>query len=121
MKASLLMLMALPLAAAADGNAATDEATQALAAIGELGAINGRALACRASDVAARAKALMLEHSPRTAAYGNAFHEATSSAFTQQTRRPPEECPDSAALTRQLEALAVRLNDLLPTDAGARK
>jgi hypothetical protein len=120
MKFSAVFLFAFPLAALAADNAA-DPAAQAVAAIRELGAVNGQALACGVGDIQARAKAMMLRHSPRTAAYGSAFQEATNAAFNEQTRRPAEQCPDAAALGRRLDALAGRLDAVLPTADGVAK
>ncbi|MDD5249795.1 MAG: hypothetical protein PHY45_12455, partial [Rhodocyclaceae bacterium] len=63
---TLLLLIAL---AASAANAADAVADPGLAAVQNLGRINGQALACSEQDVAARAKQLMLAHAPRTSQY----------------------------------------------------
>lgn len=85
----------------------------ALKAITELSQLNGQALACQEFKAAARAKNLMLQHSPKTARFGDAFDEGTRQAFLAQTRGSTP-CPDSASLSVQLEALAIKLQSSLP-------
>ena len=106
----VLLLILLPLAAHAD-----TQADAALAAIRNLGTVNGQALACGQSEAAARAKALMLERAPRTFAYGDAFQSSTHAAFLAQTQQTPTTCPDAAELLQRLDALAQRLAKLLPS------
>ncbi|MBP9905850.1 MAG: hypothetical protein KBF66_09850 [Rhodoferax sp.] len=88
-----------------------------LQAVTELAQVNGQAMACQEMGVAARAKALMLRHAPKTARFGNAFDEGTHAAFLAQTRAKVD-CPDEATLRMQLTALALRLQDSLPADAS---
>jgi len=90
-----------------------------LQAISALAQINGQALACQEMGVAARAKALMLRHAPKTARFGNTFDEATHAAYLAHTRNQ-DPCPDEATLHIGLTALALRLQDNLPADTSAQ-
>jgi hypothetical protein len=89
------------------------QADPALQAITDLSQLNGQALACQEFTAATRAKNLMLQHSPKTARYGSAFDEGTHQAFVEQTRSPTP-CPDAKTLSAQLEALALKLQTILP-------
>ncbi len=116
---TILLCGAMSVSTAAAAEAVT--ASAALAAVRELGTVNGQALACGHRPAAVRAKSLMLAHSPRTFEYGNAFEEETNKAFTGQTRRPAEECPDASSLARRLDALAASLGRMLPAQSGERR
>jgi hypothetical protein len=113
-----LLIAALCLALSAFAADDSQDVAAALAAVKDLGTANGQALACGLSDAAARAKTLMLAHSPRTYAYGDAFQSATNNAFTDQTHRSADQCPNAAALAAKLDALSGRLDKLLPNAAG---
>lgn len=99
---------------AAPGFAADAEA--GLAAVKDLGGVNGMALACADMKSAARAKELMLAHAPKTPRFGAAYEEATQAAFTAQTRNG-KPCPEALEITDQLNRLALRLADTLPATA----
>lgn len=91
------------------------DAEAGLQAIKALGSVNGQALACSETRLAARAKQLMLAHAPKTARFGAAYEEATQEAFLAQTRSAA--CPDAAGLNDRLNQLALRLADTLPVAA----
>ena len=96
------------------------DAEAGLLAIRALGGVNGQALACAETSVAARAKQLMLAHAPKTQRFGAAYEEATQEAFLAQTRAAGT-CPDAASLTDRLNRLALQLADTLPVVAPAAK
>lgn len=97
-----LLLLAGPVAADVDAG---------LAAIQELGRINGQGLACSQMAATAQAKALMIKHAPKTRRYGEAFEEATNAAFLAQGQAA---CPQAAELTARLGEVAARLQVTLP-------
>lgn len=110
----LLLVAVLPaLTFAADAEAG-------LLAIRALGSVNGQALACSETKLAARAKQLMLAHAPKTQRFGSAYEEATQAAFLGQTRSGSA-CPDATGLTDRLNQLALQLADTLPVAAPAAK
>lgn len=96
------------------------DAEAGLLAVKTLGSVNGQALACAETRLAARAKQLMLAYAPKTQRFGAAFEEATQEAFLAQTRAAAT-CPDSASLTDRLNRLALQLADTLPVVAPAAK
>ncbi|TRZ94449.1 MAG: hypothetical protein D4R84_08700 [Rhodocyclaceae bacterium] len=96
------------------------DAEAGLLAIKALGSVNGQALACADTKLAARAKELMLAHAPKTQRFGAAYEEATQEAFLAQTRAAGT-CPDTTYLTDRLNQLALRLADTLPVVAPAAK
>lgn len=96
------------------------DAEAGLLAIRALGSVNGQALACAETRLAARAKELMLAHAPKTQRFGAAYEEATQEAFLAQTRAAGT-CPDAAILTDRLNQLALQLADTLPVVAPAAK
>jgi hypothetical protein len=98
-------------------SAAQAQSEPALQAIHELGAINGQALACDELSTAQRAKRLMLAHAPKTQRFGAAFEESTQKSFLAQTSGKAA-CPDAAALSAQLDALAPKLQAALPAAAA---
>jgi len=81
--------------------------------IGELAEVNGRALACQDPAAARRAKALMLAHAPKTARYGSAFDDGTQQSYLAVTGSRVA-CPEPAAQQARLDALAQRLQAVLP-------
>lgn len=103
--AILLFVLAMPAGASEDDAAG-------LAAVRELGRLNGIALACGQKDTAAWLRILMLNHAPKTRAYGEAYESATQEAFIAYGRGTP--CPASAALAASLEAVTQRLKTALP-------
>lgn len=92
---------------------ATAQIEAGLQAIAALAQINGQALACQEPQAAARAKALMLRHAPKTARFGAVFDDGTHEAYLAQIRSNAP-CPDKAALSLQLMALALTLQASLP-------
>ena len=84
-----------------------------LQAITELAQVNGQALACQDMKVAGRAKNLMIVHAPKTARFGSAYEEGTQQSYTAQMNSTVA-CPDAAALSARLDALAKRLQTNLP-------
>ncbi len=115
-------MVLLSLAAAVDTPlpALAEDLEAAVAAVKQLGALNGQALACSEKDAAARAKVLMLAHSPKTARFGAAYEEATQEAFLAQTRASGT-CPDAKALDGKLNDVAQRLQAALPITPAATK
>ena len=93
--------------------AAEPAAEAALSAIRDLGTVNGRALACAETDIATRAKKLMLAHAPKTQTYGDAYQNATQQAYLGQTQSGGA-CADAQTLSAALDALAQRLDAALP-------
>lgn len=96
------------------------DAEAGLQAVRDLGGVNGLALACAETKVAARARQLMLAHAPKTRRFGAAYEEATQEAFLAQTRAAGA-CPDAANLADRLDRLALQLADTLPVVAPAAK
>lgn len=90
-----------------------------LAEIGALAQINGEALACQDTAAARRAKALMLAHAPKTARYGSAFDDGTQQAFVAATR-PGRVCEEPAQRLARLDALAPRLQAVLPAQTAGQ-
>ena len=105
---TILLCLAIP------AYAADTAAEQALAAVKDLGAVNGQALACGEAESAQRAKALMLAHAPKTQTYGDAFQAGTQAGFADQTRAQPADCPAAPALAARLDQLEARLRVALP-------
>lgn len=106
------IFIALGLAGALLGpaQAQTDAGLQAIT---DLAQVNGQALACQDMQAARRAKNLMLAHAPKTARFGSAFEEGTQQSYLAQTRDAAP-CPDAAALSVRLDAIAQRLQSSLP-------
>lgn len=108
MNRSLAILVALGSALAlAQPHAQADDGPS-LQAVAELGRLNGQALACRDLAAAQRAKALMIELAPKTAAYGSAFDEATQRSFLAQTGGAAT-CPEPARALAEIDTAAMRL------------
>ena len=89
---------------------ASDEA--GLAAVRDLGRLNGQTLACGQKDAAAWVRVLMLNHAPKTRAYGEAYEEGTSEAFAAHNRGTP--CSAPAELSAKIDAITQRLKQALP-------
>ncbi len=109
-----MKLRSLPvvLALAAAGACAADAPQPGIAAIETLGRLNGQALACNEGVAAARAKALMLKHAPRTTGYGTAYEQATQRGFMDQVKAGA--CPAAADLTQRIDVVAAELERQLP-------
>lgn len=84
-----------------------------LAALQELGQLNGQALACNQMAHAGKAKGLMIKHAPKTRRYGEVFEEATNAAFLAQGKAP-DSCPTSGDFSGHLSDLSARLQIVLP-------
>ena len=84
-----------------------------LAAVRQLGTLNGQALACTDKDDAARTKALMLTHAPKTQRFGTAYEESTQESYLAQTRAATP-CPDAKTLAGRIDDVAQRLRTTLP-------
>ena len=84
-----------------------------LAAIQDLGRVNGQALACSEMATAGQAKALMIKHAPKTRRYGEAFEEATNAAFLAQGKGQ-DGCPKPVEFSARLSELTGRLSATLP-------
>lgn len=107
------LALGLALGSLSSAQAQTDAGLQA---ISELGAVNGQALACQELAGAQRAKRLMLAHAPKTQRYGSAFEDSTQKSFLAQTQGQAT-CPDAAALSARLDAIALTLQAALPVAA----
>lgn len=110
----ILLSLATPLPAM------SQDVDAGIAAVKQIGALNGQALACAEKDAAARAKVLMLAHAPKTARFGAAYEEATQEAFLAQTKASGT-CPDTKALADKLDDAAQRLQAALPIAPPAAK
>jgi hypothetical protein len=89
------------------------DAELGLTLVTELAQVNGVALACQDTAIAAKAKKLMLTHAPKTPRFGSAFEETTNASYLHQVRGTSA-CPDASDLDSKLNALAKRLEDSLP-------
>lgn len=98
----------LTLAAAAAGAGTTD-------GIAALGSVNGLALACGHTDLAASARARMIERAARTRENGETFESATSAAFLAQAGAA---CPPRAELAVRLELALLQLPAATPNATG---
>lgn len=83
-----------------------------LDAVRDLGRLNGQALACGERESAAWVRILMLNHAPKTRAYGEAYEEGTQETFIAHGKGRP--CPDRAELSARLDEIGQRLNRVLP-------
>lgn len=110
MKTSLRFLLLLALGSIPLSHAEIDAN---LAIVESLGRLNGQALACGESQIAARAKELMLKHAPRTAQYGNTFEQATQKGFLELVQTK-DTCPSSGNLSSRMDMVATVLKDKLP-------
>lgn len=111
----LLAAIGLTVSLLADAKAQTDPG---LLAVGELGSLNGQALACQELQAAQRAKRLMLAHAPKTQRFGTAFEESTNKSFLAQTGGT-KVCPNASELSKQLDAIALQLQTHLPAAPAA--
>lgn len=104
--AALLLIAALPATA-----------TPAVEDVVRLGADNGLALACGATEISARARRLMVEYAPRTSEYGTAFEQATQQAFGAQLKSKAA-CPAPGELAVRVEQHAAALRGTAAGTAG---
>ncbi len=100
--------------------AVAQDAEAGLAAVRQLGALNGQALACADKDAAAHTRLLMLTHAPKTQRFGAAYEEATQESYLAQTRATSA-CPDAKALAARIDDVAQRLRTTLPAAQPAAK
>ncbi len=100
------MKLILPLFLALLAAAAT--ADDGLAAVAELGRVNGTALACERMEISNKARALMLLRAPKTRTYGEAYEAATTAAFSELTAHRAA-CPEDVILALRLEAADIKL------------
>lgn len=84
-----------------------------MAAVQDLGRLNGQALACGELALSGQTKSLMIKHAPKTRGYGEIFETATSTAFLARGREGG--CPGAADFTTRLTELSDRLQTVLPT------
>jgi len=84
-----------------------------MAALQNLGQLNGQALACTQMAFSGKAKALMIKHAPKTRRYGEVFEEATNASFLEQGKAL-DRCPAPKEFDRRLSELAARLQTTLP-------
>ena len=96
------------------GTAVAADLEAGLAAIQDLGRVNGQALACGQMATSGKAKALMIRHSPKTRRYGEVFEEATSAAFLAQGK-DQDGCPQPTEFSARIFELSGRLQTTLPT------
>lgn len=92
---------------------AAEEAEAGLAAVRQLGTLNGQALACADKDAATHARLLMLTHAPKTQRFGAAYEEATQESYLAQTRAAGN-CPDARTLAGRIDEVSQRLRATLP-------
>jgi hypothetical protein len=108
MRTLLSIALFIAMSALAAEPAATDAG---LAAVAELGRVNGTALACGRTEVVNKAKALVLLRAPKTRRYGEAFEDATSAAFRAQATA---DCPLETILSLQLAGAEMKLEAAFP-------
>ena len=99
---------------------AEDSAAEAaLAAVRDLGRVNGQALACGHADTAKWTRVLMLNHAPKTRRYGEVFEEGTQESFVTLSREPGQ-CPDASAIATRLDEVTQKLRAALPVAPADR-
>lgn len=92
--------------------AAYASAEDGFSVVRDLGRLNGQALACGNKDTAAWVRILMLNHAPKTRAYGEAYEEGTQETFAAHGRGAP--CAERTVLAARLDAVTQRLKKALP-------
>lgn len=108
MKAAVPLLL-LALSGIAAPSLAADAGTTA---VEQLGRLNGIALACQQPAIASRTRNSVQTSAPKTRAIGEAFEQATSTAFLEQGKG--RNCPDTATLAGLLEAAEKDLQAAFP-------
>jgi hypothetical protein len=99
-------ILILTLAGLGTNCLAADAGTAAVEALGQ---INGIALACRQPAIVSRARNAVQTTAPKTRAIGEAFEQATNSAYLEQGKG--RSCPDAATLAGRLKEAEDRLQD----------
>lgn len=92
---------------------AESDGAAGLAALQDLGRLNGQALACAQIASSGKAKSLMIKHAPKTRHYGEVFEEATNAAYLAQGK-DPDSCPQPIEFAARLSELSGRLQATLP-------
>lgn len=118
MKRIFAMLMG-GLALVSPLHAEESAAEAALAAVRELGRVNGQALACGHADTAKWTRVLMLNHAPKTRRYGEAFEEGTQESFIALNRERGQ-CPDGSVIATRLEEVTQKLRAALPVQPAEK-
>lgn len=77
----------------------------------ELGRVNGLALACGHTQVSNKARAMMVLRSPKTRRFGEAFENASTEAFNEQTAASSA-CSEPVVLELRLEMTELRMQEL---------
>jgi hypothetical protein len=103
-------LLTLALAGLGNNCLAADAGSAAFEALGQ---INGIALACRQPAIVSRARNAVQTTAPKTRANGEAFEQATNSAYLEQGKG--RSCPDAATLAERLKEAEARLQDAFKT------
>lgn len=111
MKRLALVLCCMAVVVPAVADSAVDAG---LAEVRELGLLNGQALACSQAQSAARIKAIMIKHAPKSRRYGEAFESSTNEAFLAQVKKDPADCLGETALAAKLEDVGARLQAAIP-------
>lgn len=86
-----------------------------LTEVRELGRLNGHALACSYTQLVSKAKAIMIQHAPKSRRYGEAFEAETNKAYLAQTKNNQAVCENATTLSNQAEVLAMRLRAVVPS------
>lgn len=105
-----LYVAAMFAAAAHAGEAEPPVIAELLAGVAELGSVNGTALACGYTDLLPKTKAMMLLRMPKTRRFGEAYEDASSTAFRAMTNGN-QPCPEAVILALRLEAIDLKLQD----------
>lgn len=109
---AIVLACGLAPAAFAETAAPTTGSEAGLAAVAELGRINGTALACQQPAIVSRSRNAVLTGVPKTRAYGEAFENATQAAYLEQGKEAA--CPDGTALSNRLQAAEKSLQAAFP-------
>ena len=83
-----------------------------LAAVSELGRLNGIALACGQTALATRLRDIVVAVAPKSREVGEAYEQAGNAAFLAQGRG--QACPDGRSLASSIEAAERRLKAAYP-------
>lgn len=116
MKPALILSCLAALATGALASAAAAQSEPGLDAIATLGRANGLALACGHQEAAARIKAAMLRHAPKTRSYGEAYEEGAQQAFKAVTGGR-EACPEAPMVALRADAAIEAVRSALPAAA----
>ena len=86
--------------------------SEPLAAIGELGKLNGIALACGKTALTTRLRDIIVTVAPKSREIGETYEQASNAAFLAQGRG--QACPDGRTLAKRIEAAEARLKAAYP-------